>query len=140
MKVGFERAMGGPGSTRGFERAGILVEARCAWCGTVDLEPGQLVVHEGPGPDSLFEFSCPSCRRLNIHHLETAEVEVLADAGIPLAPGQAPFELLEHHDGDLITWDDLIDFHEQMGRRSTPLAILPTAPVDLAPGEQRDAA
>jgi hypothetical protein len=101
-------------------RPGTRVEARCAWCGFVELLPAELRVHGSTDGEGLFEFACPSCGRLNVRPLDEADLAALDQVGVAVRSGPAPFELLEPHDGPSISWDDLLDFHQALmgGRRS----------------------
>jgi hypothetical protein len=109
-------ARSGEGTTRPRR---FRVEARCAWCGVVPLEADDLAVHAGREHGGLLEFRCPSCGRLNLRGLAAHEVELLAGVGIGRtddAERPAPFELLELRSGPPITWDDLLDFHQELAR------------------------
>jgi predicted RNA-binding Zn-ribbon protein involved in translation (DUF1610 family) len=93
---------------------GIRAEARCAWCGVVELDPATLRVHVRSRHEGLVEYPCPSCGRLNIRSLDGDDLEVLDHIGVPLRSGRAPFELLEPHDGPSLSLDDLIDLHQDL--------------------------
>lgn len=93
---------------------GIRAEARCAWCGVVELDPAALRVHARGTHQGLVEYACPSCGRLNIRPLDRADLEVLDRVGLPVRSGRAPFELLEPHDGPSLSLDDLLDLHEAL--------------------------
>jgi hypothetical protein len=126
-------ARSGEGRTR---RRRFRVEARCAWCGVIPLEADDLAVHAGHEGErgGLLEFSCPSCDRLNLRRLAAHEVELLAGVGIgPMdqAERPAPLELLEIRSGPPITWDDLLDFHQELAGADDVATF-------SAPGEGRD--
>ena len=117
-------ARSGGGTTRPRR---FRVEARCAWCGMVQLDADALEIHAGPSgdrereavagsPGGLLEFGCPTCRRLNLRRLTAHDVEVLTGVGLEPVDRPAPFELMEARSGPPITWDDLIDFHEVVTR------------------------
>ncbi|HXF56607.1 MAG TPA: hypothetical protein VNO34_03370 [Actinomycetota bacterium] len=114
-------------------------QARCAWCGEVDLEREDLEVHVGSGSEALVEFSCPACGRLNARRLEPEDVVELAAAGVGPASGPAPFELLEERSGPPIGWDDLIEFHERIARHGLRAADA-ARPRAARGGRERDAA
>jgi len=91
-------------------------EARCAWCGPVGFEADGLKLHVGRAEQSLFEFACPACGRLNVRSLAVREAATLLAAGIHQTRGLAPFELLEAREGPPIGWDDVLEFHEELDR------------------------
>ncbi|HEX9236093.1 MAG TPA: hypothetical protein VF972_07425 [Actinomycetota bacterium] len=97
-------------------RMEAVVQARCAWCGGVEFEFGELRVHAKGDDLGLLEFRCPSCGRLNVRPLGGPELAALSGLGATPTASPGPFELLEEHDGPPITWDDLIDFHEAVSR------------------------
>jgi hypothetical protein len=99
-----------------------VFEARCAWCGPVPVDTVGLGVHVGSTGEALLEFACPACDRLNVRPLDRPDVAVLSSVGVEPLAGPAPFELLERHDGPPITWDDLIDFHQEFGRQERDAA------------------
>jgi hypothetical protein len=83
----------------------------------IALEADDLTVHEGREHGGILEYRCPGCQRLNLRRLAQHEVELLAGVGIgprKRAERFAPLELLERRYGPPITWDDLLDFHEQL--------------------------
>jgi hypothetical protein len=90
-------------------------EATCAWCGRVPIVAEELGVFVGAvDRDALFEFRCPECERVNVRGLPRDDVATLLSVGIEPSTGPAPFELLEHHDGPAIDWDDIIDLHQAL--------------------------
>jgi hypothetical protein len=98
------------GKARGTGRR-FRFEARCNWCGSVQVEADGLHVFVSRSGAGLFEFRCPQCARANFRSLSLSDLEALALAGVRPAEGRAPFELLETRSGPPIAWDDLIDFH-----------------------------
>jgi hypothetical protein len=83
----------------------------------IALEAEDLTVHTGPERDGILEYRCPACGRLNLRRLAPNEVELLAGVGIgrrKRAERFAPLELLERRTGPPFTWDDLLDFHQQL--------------------------
>jgi hypothetical protein len=99
-------------------------EARCSWCGRVEVGHESLHVFLSRRGAALFEFSCPECERVNYRPLSIADLEALSMAGILPKEGRAPFELLEDRSGPPIGWDDLIDFHQALARAEADLEIV----------------
>jgi hypothetical protein len=121
-------------------RRGTLVEARCAWCGRIELDEADLHVHVGRGADALFDFRCPGCARVNIRPLSTVDVAALAELGITFSRGDAPFELLEERSGPPLSWDDLIEFHRELEGLSWGGGIQTDQVPGWDRGRERDAA
>lgn len=128
------------GGTDGRKAARALLEAACAWCGLVTLEPDEVGLHLGSGEDALLEFACPGCGRLNFRGLGRPDARVLLAAGMPRARGGAPFELLEERSGPPIGWDDIIEFHLAIARQDKPSGDAPAGFSEAAPAEEREAA
>ena len=121
-------------------RAGVLFEARCAWCGPVPIDDAGLGLHLSSGPDALLEFTCPRCGNLNVRPLGSGEVAALAVAGVHRAGGVAPFELLEDRSGPPIGWDDLLEFHQSLSGRDGRWSEFDRAVSVRVPDRERDAA
>ena len=113
-------------------------EARCAWCGPVGFEADGLKLHVGR-EQSLFEFVCPACGRLNLRPLAVREAATLLAAGIHQTRGLAPFELLEARQGPPIGWDDVLEFHEELDRLNRTLIDASNRRAD-GPAMERNAA
>ena len=121
-------------------RSGTRVQARCAWCGEVELEPQGLRVNVGSGGTALFEFVCPSCGRLNLGGIDGAEAPALFAAGAEWCRGPAPFELLEERSGPPIGWDDLLDFHQALAQHDLWDWFRAAPGLRRPEGRERDAA
>lgn len=125
----------------GPEALGAWVQAGCVWCGAVEFALQELRVHAAGRDQGLLEFTCPSCRRLNVRALGAPELTALAEVGAEATEGPAPFELLEEHAGPPITWDDLIDFHDAVSRLEPgPWRTTHEQGPERAPARERDAA
>jgi len=120
---------------------GIRAEARCAWCGVIELDPAALRVHARGAHQGLVEYACPSCGRLNIRSLDGDDLEVLHRVGFPVRSGRAPFELLEPHDGPSLSLDDLLDLHQDLsGEEDRPTQRRHRVRPGTGPVQERNAA
>jgi predicted RNA-binding Zn-ribbon protein involved in translation (DUF1610 family) len=125
----------------GQERATPRFEARCVWCGQIELASGGLEIHVGSETEGLAEFRCPLCGRVNLLRLGPVDLATLMAAGVRQTRGLAPFELLEERSGPPITWDDIIDFHEAFARaEAVPELPRIDRSSEETPGYERDAA
>lgn len=121
-------------------RGGPRVQARCAWCGQVELGPDSLRIDMGSGDAALFEFVCPLCSRLNLGAIDGTETPALLAAGAEWHRGPAPFELLEERSGPPIGWDDLLDFHQALAEHDLSDWIRAAAGSARPAVRERDAA
>lgn len=95
-----------------------LIRATCTDCGDVELRSRDLKVRMCTENDSAtYLFRCPVCRMIEVRPAEAHVVDVLLAAGVPCTEWHLPAELEERHQGEAITHDDVLDFHELM---STP--------------------
>lgn len=86
------------------------MEVDCAWCGLVTVAMRELgcAVSEADG-GGLCQFICPLCGRLVTKRLGLLDIRALILAGVSTSQ-LAPLELLEHKNGDVVSWDDVLDF------------------------------
>lgn len=95
-----------------------LIRATCTDCGDVELRSRDLKVRMCAETDSAtYLFRCPVCRMIEVRNAEEHVVDVLLAAGVPCTEWHMPAELEERRDGEPITHDDVLDFHELL---STP--------------------
>jgi len=92
-----------------------VIKASCHDCGGVqlgvrDLEVRVCARREG----GSYAFQCPRCRMAVAKLVETRVVDMLVAAGVRLVEWRLPAELFEPRQGDPITHDDLIDFHQSL--------------------------
>jgi len=102
------------------------IEAQCHWCGTVKVRLADLRCAVDPKDQGagLCEFACPLCDGLALVPSTQGAIEALANQGARGIAGNAPFEILEHHSGVALSWDDLLDLHLALDRTSIPQAEL----------------
>ena len=90
-----------------------LVRASCPSCGDVEL-PGtalQARVCETTGEGS-YSFGCPECGTVVIKPADQRLLDLLVASGIGLTSWSLPSELAEAHQGDPISYDDILAFHD----------------------------
>ena len=90
-----------------------LVRASCPACGDVEL-PGTHLharVCETTGEGS-YSFGCPECATVVVKPADKRLLDLLVASGIALTTWSLPSELAEHHEGDPISYDDILAFHD----------------------------
>lgn len=101
------------------------IKASCPCCGEVELTSAdvRLMVCSHPGL-SYYAFDCPSCSDEVRKPADDHIVSLLISGGVPATVFEVPEEVLEHHDGPALTYDDLLDFvlHLGEGDLLVPLA------------------
>lgn len=90
-----------------------LVSAECPACGEVLLTLSELsCAIQRERNEALCQFACPLCKLPVTQELLPMDVAMLRAMGANDFNGNVPFELLEHHSGPPLSFDDLLDFHE----------------------------
>lgn len=98
------------------------VTVACRTCGPVVLATRDVrAARSQTSPDEgLFAFTCPRCGRDVLQDAPATTVALLFASGARPLSGLVPFELAEQHAGPPITWDELLDAHEQMSTHCCP--------------------
>lgn len=88
------------------------IEATCPTCGTVDCAPSAftLAICSDAG-SSFYRFTCPMCGALVQKHADARVTELLIAEGVNPIEWHLPAEILEHHQGPVISMDDVLDLH-----------------------------
>jgi hypothetical protein len=90
-----------------------LIRATCSDCGDVELRSRDLRVRSCTDTDeSTYVFRCPVCRMIEVRPAEQHVVDVLLAAGVRFEQWRLPAELSEARNGQAITHDDVLDFHQ----------------------------
>lgn len=90
----------------------VMVEVRCTRCDRIIRLPvGELRCAAADRTGGLCEFRCPACQGLVLRAVEDQQDQMLREAGAGVLSAPVPFELLEPHDGPVLTFDDLLDLH-----------------------------
>lgn len=93
-----------------------LIRATCSECGDVELRSRDLHVRICLDTgDSTYRFRCPICRMVEVKPADDPVVDVLVAAGVGCTEWNMPRELNERPQGDPISHDDVLDFHELLG-------------------------
>ncbi|GAC1536642.1 MAG: hypothetical protein NVS3B12_19850 [Acidimicrobiales bacterium] len=91
------------------------IRASCPTCGDVELTSGDVTVRVCAADDQgSYAFRCPQCA-LSVSKLADPKiVDLLVSSGVHLDVWHLPAELAESHDGAVITFDDILDFHYEL--------------------------
>ena len=93
------------------------IKATCPYCGEVDLDAEDILLRIGAARGSnTYGFSCPTCGDFVEKRADDRVVRLLLSGGVIPVPVHIPAEALELHYGPPLTSDDLLDFHEELGR------------------------
>jgi hypothetical protein len=93
------------------------IRASCPTCGDVELTSRDVVVRVCAADDAgSYAFRCPACRMAVSKQAEAKIVDLLVSSGVRLSVWHPPAELAEAHDGDAISYDDLLEFHYAIQR------------------------
>ena len=95
------------------------IRASCPSCGDVDLTVGDVSVRVCANDQSgSYTFRCPECEMAVAKSADPNVVELLVSSGVKMAVWQLPAELWEPHVGEVISHDDLLDFHDLLADES----------------------
>lgn len=106
------------------------IKASCPSCGDVELTPAdvRLMVCTS-APLSYYAFDCPTCEHEVRKPADDHVVSLLVSGGVSAEIWEVPAEALEHHEGEPIGYDDLLDFVLALHAHAdlTALAATPVA-------------
>jgi len=90
-----------------------LVRASCPSCGDVELPGTGLKARlcETTGEGS-YTFTCPECATVVVKPADKRLLDLLVASGIALISWSLPGELAESHEGEPISYDDILAFHD----------------------------
>lgn len=87
------------------------IKASCPSCGDVELTPTQVrLVVCSVKSWSYYAFTCPTCQEEIRKPAGRDVVALLISGGVVAEPWSVPAEALEHHEGPVLTYDDVLDF------------------------------
>lgn len=88
------------------------IRASCPTCGDVELTSRQVTVRVcASNNQGSYVFRCPDCMMAVAKLADAKIVDLLVSSGVRLTVWHLPAELDEPHEGDVITYDDLLEFH-----------------------------
>ena len=88
------------------------IKTTCPLCGDVEVESADVIVRVCSATDQgSYVFCCPACRDDVTKAAPRRIIELLVANGVPMTTWDPPAELLEVHQGDPISYDDLLEFH-----------------------------
>ena len=92
------------------------IRASCGDCGDVELTTADVHVRVCTHEDqSTYSFRCPVCMMTVVKPAEARTVDLLVASGVSYETWAPPLELSEPRgDGDPITHDELLDFHDKL--------------------------
>lgn len=91
------------------------IKATCPACGEVDLTAESILLRIGAARTvNTYGFTCPDCAEFVEKPADERIVRLLLSGGVVPVPVHIPAEVLETHDGPTITYDDVLDFHEEL--------------------------
>ena len=101
------------------------IKTSCPVCGDVELTPdadapGRLLRSEW----SFYSFLCGTCRDEVRKPADDEVVTLLVSGGVVAEHWLIPAEALEEHDGDAITYDDVLDFALSLDRVDLLAALI----------------
>ena len=99
-----------------FERSAMTtIKATCPCCGEVSLTADGVLLRIGATKDvNRYGFTCPACGDFVEKPADERIVRLLLSGGVVPVPVHVPAEVLELREGPPITYDDVLDFHENL--------------------------
>ena len=94
----------------------ITIKASCPTCGEVDLPNNEITLRVCNNRQllSYYLFICPVCHTEVRKPADDHVVSLLLSGGVKAELFDIPAEVFEVHHGPPISWDDLLDFHQQL--------------------------
>lgn len=87
------------------------IKASCPGCGDVELTPQQVrLVVCSVKSWSYYAFTCTGCHDEVRKPAGRDVVALLISGGVVAEPWSVPAEVLEQHDGPVLSYDDVLDF------------------------------
>ena len=88
------------------------IEASCPQCGVVSCRPKEFELRQWVGTGIYYVFRCPKCRNMVQKPADERAIAVLQAQGVRSRLWAPPAEMQEERNGPILTYDDLIDFHD----------------------------
>lgn len=91
------------------------VRATCPTCGDVVVPRASMKVRVcAEDRSASYGFRCPLCTEAVVKQAEDRIVQLLVAGGVELEVWHLPDEMYEDHDGEPISHDEVLDFHQAM--------------------------
>lgn len=101
------------------------IRASCPDCGDVEFTTRDVQVRVSAEDGSgTYSFRCPGCVVTVVKSAEPRTIDLLLASGVEQVTSVLPAELHEPREGDPITHDDLLDFHDLLHRDDSWLRAL----------------
>lgn len=112
------------------------IRATCPDCGDVEFTTRDVEVNVRGDGSGSYSFRCPSCTLLVVKPAEARTIDLLLASGVHPAGADVPAEVAERaaRDGEPITHDDLLDFHDLLHRDDEWLNTLSSGGSSGQPG------
>jgi hypothetical protein len=106
------------------------IKASCPSCGDVELTSAQVRLVVCSIQDwSFYAFTCHTCHDEIRKPAATDVITLLQSGGVLAEMWSVPAEALEKHDGDAISYDDVLDFALRLqGLTDVTAALAPVRP------------
>jgi hypothetical protein len=106
------------------------IKASCPSCGDVELTSAQVRLVVCSIQDwSFYSFTCHTCHDEIRKPAATDVITLLQSGGVLAEIWSVPAEALEKHDGDAISYDDVLDFALRLqGLDDVTAALAPVRP------------
>ena len=91
------------------------IRASCPTCGDVELTSRDVTVQVcATNNQGSYAFRCPACSVAVSKMAEQRIVDLLVSSGVRLSVWSMPAELDEVHTGPALTYDDLLELHQEL--------------------------
>jgi len=91
------------------------IRASCPTCGDVELTSRDVTVQVcATNNQGSYAFRCPACNVAVSKMAEQRIVDLLVSSGVRLSVWSMPAELDEVHTGPALTYDDLLELHQEL--------------------------
>lgn len=93
----------------------VRVKSRCWKCGDVNLNLEDIIlVEHGDGEGVFYTFTCSTCGDPQAYPADNRFVDFMRMNGLEPFVLEPPIEFKEALHNPSLSWDDLLDLHEQL--------------------------
>ncbi|MGH2731935.1 MAG: hypothetical protein ACRDJF_00020 [Actinomycetota bacterium] len=104
----------------------VIIKTTCPRCGEVDLTAEQIALQVSlAGEASSYSFNCPVCVKKVRKPADTRVIQLLISGGVKpeVSNGSPPEATVPRLPHPALTYDDLLDFHQQLSSADTVEAL-----------------